>query len=201
MAERTHILSATHTTHGYGSAGTSPKTSTFTMRHEIRSTDTLQSLAVHYNVSVAEIERANKIFPGESIHVRKHLVIPMTSRPSRREQEEDDAFAQQKHQQQQQQQQQDVKSPKAPSSAKDFLSQFDAKFSQTKTSLDKVLSKPIPVSTPLKAESERPARTATLKSVSPVTNKRGLPLRSAWQEPELEVDSNNTFSHDDMFEL
>ncbi len=47
--------------------------------------------------------------------------------------EENDAFHQR------QPQPQEIKSPKAPSSAKDFLSQFDAKFSETKTSLDKVL--------------------------------------------------------------
>jgi len=45
------------------------------LRHEVEISDTLQKLAVKYNVGTGEIKRANKLF-SDQIYGRKFLIIP-----------------------------------------------------------------------------------------------------------------------------
>lgn len=176
----------------------------------------------HVRVSpakVSDIERANKMMPGESIHSRKHLVIPVSEKPRHGPSSHGPATIATTNT--------EVAaaatgptSPQreraaAPKTAQDFLSQFDAKFSQTKSSVDKVLStRPLPASNPTSPRTSPSSsrRTTTLESIHATTlppptigaaaaAQRSVRARPAWVEPALEVDSNNTLSNDDMFEL
>ncbi|XP_053214553.1 lysM and putative peptidoglycan-binding domain-containing protein 2-like [Panonychus citri] len=63
----------------YGSTVNSTYKEPRYIEHKLQPNDTLQGLALKYNVSMERIKRANKLWTGDSLFSRSKLNIPVTS--------------------------------------------------------------------------------------------------------------------------
>nr|CAI5856684.1 unnamed protein product [Callosobruchus analis] len=48
------------------------------IKHYVTNTDTLQGIALKYNVTIEQIRRANKLWASDSLFLREYLLIPST---------------------------------------------------------------------------------------------------------------------------
>uniref|UniRef100_UPI00358EC283 lysM and putative peptidoglycan-binding domain-containing protein 2-like n=1 Tax=Myxine glutinosa TaxID=7769 RepID=UPI00358EC283 len=55
---------------------------TGTLVHRLDESDTLQGLSVKYGVAMEQIKLANRLYTGDSIFLKKTLLIPVYSKPS-----------------------------------------------------------------------------------------------------------------------
>ncbi|CAB0001801.1 unnamed protein product [Nesidiocoris tenuis] len=78
MEERIAIRDSARSLKKYGSTSNNAKRYESFIKHQVRSADTLQGLALKYGVTTEQIRRANRLWANDSIFLRKSLFIPVT---------------------------------------------------------------------------------------------------------------------------
>lgn len=48
------------------------------LKHYVTQTDTLQGIALKYNVTIEQIRRANRLYASDSLFLKEYLLIPIT---------------------------------------------------------------------------------------------------------------------------
>eukprot|EP00049_Salpingoeca_infusionum_P001741 m.50659 g.50659 ORF g.50659 m.50659 type:complete len:305 (-) comp11169_c0_seq2:1435-2349(-) len=154
-------LAGAHNTHHYGTSGDEPRRRSISLsdrlahakciHHIVEPDDTLTALAVTYNVPVDDILKHNKLYVTDSIHTKKVLLIPASSaqratakavKGAKGEGEAAEAAPAPSASTRKQRNAQPATKESQTQSALDFLSQFDASFSQVKAKTEAFMSSP-----------------------------------------------------------
>nr|XP_033779986.1 lysM and putative peptidoglycan-binding domain-containing protein 1 [Geotrypetes seraphini] len=113
-------------------------------RHQLQPGDTLQGLALKYGVTMEQIKRANRLYTGDSIFLKKTLYIPILTEQKRLENglSSEDEGTDNRDAESSQSEKQKVMGEDAQSdelSATDFLKKLDSKISVSKRAAVKAL--------------------------------------------------------------
>eukprot|EP01147_Barroeca_monosierra_P007836 gene7836-671_t len=128
------LLSGTSKQRNYGTTIT--RRTDMCIQHTVLDTDTLQHIAVKYDVSVDDILHLNRLFPTDSIHLRKILLVPSRHSIKRKSNINETET-------------QDVRTippcqtttQQSSIKADDFLKQFDERFARAKFELESSIKK------------------------------------------------------------
>ncbi|XP_043222701.1 lysM and putative peptidoglycan-binding domain-containing protein 1-like isoform X2 [Amphibalanus amphitrite] len=52
------------------------------IQYDVQENDTLQGIALKFNVTMEQLKRANKLWTNDSLHVRRTLLVPLPLEPS-----------------------------------------------------------------------------------------------------------------------
>ena len=79
MEERICITDTGKTLKKYGSTAKHITRTENLIKHIVSATDTLQGIALKYGVTTEQIRRANRLWASDSLFLREHLLIPISS--------------------------------------------------------------------------------------------------------------------------
>ncbi|CAK9802323.1 LysM and putative peptidoglycan-binding domain-containing protein 2 [Anthophora quadrimaculata] len=79
MEERMCIRDTGKTLKKYGSTAKHITRTENLIKHAISATDTLQGIALKYGVTTEQIRRVNRLWASDSLFLREHLLIPVSS--------------------------------------------------------------------------------------------------------------------------